>query len=83
MLVLEQLHDSGHVEITEVLVDRSLEHLPNRAYRRHRRISSCSFHGGSETRGGNHPVESIRQARPASARTQFPGPRTAAAGSVP
>jgi hypothetical protein len=45
MLVVEQLHDSGHVEITEVLVDRPLEHIPNRAYSRHRRISSCSFHG--------------------------------------
>ena len=29
MLVVEQLHDSGHVEITEALVDRPLEHIPN------------------------------------------------------
>jgi hypothetical protein len=32
MLVVEQLPDSGHVEITEVLVDCLLEHIPNGAF---------------------------------------------------
>src|SRR5215469_2551653 len=44
MLVVEQLNDSGHVEITELLVDRPLEHIPDGADSRHRGISSCGFH---------------------------------------
>src|SRR5271165_1200901 len=41
-----------------------------------------THHGGSETRAGNYPVESIRQTHPASALTRFPSARTAAAGTA-
>jgi hypothetical protein len=41
MLVVEQLHDSGHVEITEVLVDRPLEHIPNFAKAPHPSGPAC------------------------------------------